>query len=88
VQNAILFSNLQFANDNLLVGEKTWANVRALKVVLILFEVISGFKVNFYKSMLVCVNVNDSWLREASTIMNYKIYIYIWGCLLTEILEI
>ncbi|MCI25992.1 RNA-directed DNA polymerase (Reverse transcriptase), partial [Trifolium medium] len=30
-----------------------WANVRALRGVLVLFEKVSGLKVNFHKSMLV-----------------------------------
>ncbi|GAU27978.1 hypothetical protein TSUD_373730 [Trifolium subterraneum] len=40
--------------------------------VLILFESISGLKVNFHKSMLFGVNVNDSWLHEAASVMNCK----------------
>ncbi|GAU46455.1 hypothetical protein TSUD_402220 [Trifolium subterraneum] len=46
--------------------------VRALKAVLILFQSISGLKVNFNKSMLFGVNVNDSWLHEAASVMNCK----------------
>ncbi|GAU40791.1 hypothetical protein TSUD_348880 [Trifolium subterraneum] len=40
-----------FADDTLLLGVKSWANVRALRVVLVLFEAMSGLKVNFNKSM-------------------------------------
>jgi len=43
-------SHLQFADDTLILAEKSWANVQAMCVVLILFEVISGLKVNFTKS--------------------------------------
>ena len=64
--------HLQFADDTLLVGVKSWANVRALKVVLLLFEEIPRLKVNFHKSMLFGVNVADSWLHEAALVMNYK----------------
>ena len=42
-------THLQFADDTLLVGEKSWANIRALKAVLILFEAVSWLKVNFHK---------------------------------------
>ena len=35
-------SHLQFTDDALLLGEKSWANVRALRVVLVLFEAVSG----------------------------------------------
>ncbi|GAU24627.1 hypothetical protein TSUD_289900 [Trifolium subterraneum] len=69
-QNSVEVSHLQFADDTSLVGVKSWANVRALKAVLILFESISGLKVNFNKSMLFGVNVNESWLHEAASVMN------------------
>jgi hypothetical protein len=64
---------LQFADDTLIVGEKSWANIRAIKAVLILFELISGLKVNFHKSMLVGVNIGDSSLVDASLVINCKI---------------
>ncbi|GAU37198.1 hypothetical protein TSUD_30630 [Trifolium subterraneum] len=51
VKNSVAISHLQFADDTLLVGVKSWANVRALRAVLILFERISGLKVNFHKSL-------------------------------------
>lgn len=56
-----------------LVGVKSWANVRALRVVLLLFEVMSGLKVNFHNSMLVGVNVSDTWLNEATSVLNCKV---------------
>jgi hypothetical protein len=66
-QGALTVSHLQFADDTLLLGAKSWANVRALRGVLVLFELMSGLKVNFHKSMLVGVNITDSWLHEAAT---------------------
>jgi len=53
-------SHLQFTNDMLLLGVKSWANGRALKAILVLFEVMSGLKVNYHKSMLVGINVDES----------------------------
>jgi hypothetical protein len=66
-QDSITVSHLQFADDTLLLGVKSWANVRALRTVLVLFELMSGLKVNFHKSMLVGVNIADSWLHEAAS---------------------
>ncbi|MCI79928.1 RNA-directed DNA polymerase (Reverse transcriptase), partial [Trifolium medium] len=40
----VVVSHLQFADDTLLVGVKSWANVRALRAVLMLFEAVSGLK--------------------------------------------
>lgn len=34
---------------------------------------MSGFKVNFNKSMLVGVNIADSWLGEATTILGCQV---------------
>jgi len=42
--NTISISHLEFADDTFLVGDKSLANVRVLKYVLMLFEAISGLK--------------------------------------------
>ncbi|GAU38071.1 hypothetical protein TSUD_318650 [Trifolium subterraneum] len=65
----VSISHLQFADDTLLLGVKSWANVRALRAVLVLFEALSGLKVNFNKSMLVGVNIAESWLCEAASLL-------------------
>lgn len=38
-----------------------------------MFEVISGLKVNFHKSQLIGVNVEDEWLKRAAGFLNYKV---------------
>ena len=65
-------THLQFADDTLIIGEKSWLNVRSMRAVLLLFEEMSGLKVNFNKSMLTGVNISDSWLAEASMVMNCR----------------
>ncbi|XP_045797669.1 uncharacterized protein LOC123891830 [Trifolium pratense] len=72
-QGMVSVSHLQFADDTLLLGVKSWANVRALRAVLVLFETMSGLKVNFSKSMLVGVNISDSWLGEAASVLRCKV---------------
>ena len=62
-------THLQFSDDTLLLGEKGWANLRALRAVLLLFEGVSGLKVNFNKSTLTSVNISDSWLVEAAFVL-------------------
>jgi len=57
----------------LLIGDRSWANIRALKALLLLFEATSGLKVNFHKSMLVGVNIHDSWLAEAASLLHCKL---------------
>ncbi|CAJ2638568.1 unnamed protein product [Trifolium pratense] len=73
VQGSMTVSHLQFADDTLLLGVKSWGNVRALRAVLVLFESMSGLKVNFNKSMLVGVNIHDSWLGEAASALCCKV---------------
>jgi mannosylglycoprotein endo-beta-mannosidase len=63
IQEPLTLSHLQFADDMLLIGTKSWANVRALRAILKLFELMSGLKVNFNKSMLVGINIPDSSCR-------------------------
>ncbi|GAU50260.1 hypothetical protein TSUD_409060 [Trifolium subterraneum] len=72
-ENPTVVSHLPFADDTLLLGVKSWANVRALRVVLVLFEKVSRLKVNFHKSMLVGVNIGESWLTEAASVLGCKV---------------
>jgi len=86
----VVVSHLQFADDTLILGEKSWANIRAMRATLLLFEALSGLKVNFSKSQLVGVNIHDSWLSEAAMVLNCKMgsfLLCIWGCPLEEIRE-
>jgi hypothetical protein len=69
----ISITHLQFADDTLLIGDRSWANIKALKALLLLFEATSGHKVNFHKSMLVGVNIHDSWLSEATSVLHCKL---------------
>jgi hypothetical protein len=55
--SVVHLSHLQFVDDTLIVGENSWANIRVLKVNLVMFQLISGLKVNFHKSLLMGVNI-------------------------------
>jgi hypothetical protein len=70
--NEVRLTHLQFADDTLIIGEKTWLNVRSMWAVLLLFEEVSGLKVNFHKSLLTGVNVAKSWLKEAAMVLNCR----------------
>jgi len=56
----------------MILGDKSRVNIRAVKVNLILFEIISSLKVNFHKRLLMGVNVTGSWLVEVSVVLNCK----------------
>jgi len=38
-----------------------------------MFELLSGLKVNFNKSLLVGINISDSWLSEATSVLRCKV---------------
>lgn len=69
----LTISHLQFADDTLIIGKKCSQNIWSIKAVLQLFELLSGLKVNFLKSHLVGINVEEEWLQEAAVFLNYKI---------------
>ena len=69
----VVVSHLLFVDDTLILGEKSWANIHAMRAILFLFEALSGLKVNYSKSQLVGVNVPASWLSEAAMVLNCKI---------------
>jgi len=72
----MIVSHLQFVDDTLIIAEKTWVNVRAMRAFLNLFDAISGLKVNFSKSQLVGVNVHALWLSEVAFVLSCRL-----GCL-------
>ncbi|GAU37415.1 hypothetical protein TSUD_361200 [Trifolium subterraneum] len=55
---------------NLFTG---WANVHSMRAALVLFETMSGLKVNFNKILLVGVNIPDSWLGEAASALSCRV---------------
>lgn len=65
-------SILQYADDTLFVGEATWENLWVLKTVLRCFELALGLKINFMKSSLITMNVDDQFVLAASQFLNCK----------------
>ncbi|GAU23839.1 hypothetical protein TSUD_380010 [Trifolium subterraneum] len=70
VSNNILFHTLQFADDTIIMGDGNWDNLWTIKIVLRSFEIVSGLKVNFYKSKLYGINLIDSFLRASSSFLH------------------
>ncbi|GKV12717.1 hypothetical protein SLEP1_g23835 [Rubroshorea leprosula] len=65
-------SHLQFADDAILFGLATEENVRAIKCIMRAFELVSGLKINYGKSMLAGINVCKEWLSKMAFILNCK----------------
>ncbi|GAU32253.1 hypothetical protein TSUD_53800 [Trifolium subterraneum] len=70
VDDSIRFQILQFVDDTVLLGESSWENVRTIKSILRGFELVSGLKINFVKSKLYDINVEDNFLDVAATFLS------------------
>ena len=79
--NDMCLSHLQFADDTLIIGDKSWSNVLSMRVVLMIFEQLSSLKVNFHKSLLTGVNVSESWLSESVLVLNCRVGAFPFVCL-------
>jgi len=64
---------LQYAHDTLFICENYPKNVVPVKAVLGLFEMLSGLKVNFHKSKLRGIKVNQRLLQQYDAIINCSI---------------
>ncbi|MCI26093.1 LINE-1 reverse transcriptase like, partial [Trifolium medium] len=71
--NGYNVSHLQYADDTLCIGEASVENLWALKAILRGFEMVSGLKVNFWKSNLMGVNVPQDFLSLASAFLNCRV---------------
>lgn len=70
-ERGVKVSQLQYANDSLIVGKKSWKNIWAIKAVMKLFEPVSGLKVNFNPNQL-----QNTWLAKALEVVHCKVGIY------------
>jgi hypothetical protein len=67
-------SHLQYPDDTLFVGEDCVENLWSMKAILRWFELISGVKVNFFKSKLFGIYLEDGFLDlAASTFLKCRI---------------
>ncbi|XP_050238351.1 uncharacterized protein LOC126687838 [Mercurialis annua] len=66
-------SILQFADDTLLFIPEDFEKIRNLLRVLRCFEIVSGLSINYQKSSILGINVDDVSLSTASTILNCSI---------------
>jgi hypothetical protein len=71
--NGMIISHLQYADDTLCIGDASVANLWSLKSILRGFEMVSGLKINFWKSSLVGVNVSHDFMRMASAFLNCRV---------------
>jgi hypothetical protein len=63
-------SHIQYADDTLCIGEASVENLWTLKAILKGFEFASGLKVNFLKSSIIGINVENHFMDMACTFLN------------------
>jgi hypothetical protein len=68
-----VISHLQYADETICIGEATVENLWTLKAILRGFEMVSGLKVNFWKSSILGINVSQDFMRLASVFLNCRI---------------
>lgn len=68
--NGIIVSHLQFTDDTILFCEADWVEVVNLKRILRCFEVLSGLKINYHKSVICGVGVDDRLMQAFATSFN------------------
>jgi hypothetical protein len=63
-------SHLQYADDTICIGEASVTNLWSLKAILRGFERASGLRVNFWKSSLMGINVDNTFMEMENTFLN------------------
>lgn len=72
-KNGSKISHLQYADDTIVFCPPDIPSLMNIKKVLILFELSSGLQVNFHKSSILGVNVDNYWLQTASSSLQCRI---------------
>jgi hypothetical protein len=65
--------SLQYADDTLLFLDCEPSGIRNLKTVLMLFENVSGVRINFNKSEFIPLNLDTEQIHEIAHILNCPI---------------
>lgn len=65
-------SLVQFADDTVLISEGSWSDIWRIKSILRGFELISGLKINFWKSCLFGIGVDVASLSAVASFINCR----------------
>ena len=71
-RNNLEINILQYADDTVFFGTTSMENVRAIKVMLRSFELVSGLKINFAKSNFGAIGMFEQWLNSVASYLNSR----------------
>ena len=66
-------SHLQYADDTLLLFESDDHSVASIKLILLAFEILSGLKINFHKSEVITMGMDDQQSARVANLLNCKL---------------
>ena len=69
-RNMVEISILQYADNMIFFGEASMENIKAIKVMLRSFELVSGLKINFAKSHFGAIGMSLQWMRNVASYLN------------------
>lgn len=72
-EGGVQISHFEFADDTLIIGDMSIANMWTIKGILRWFELISSLKVNFFKSKLASIVVCEETVRRCARMLNCRI---------------
>ena len=71
-RNEVECCMFQFADDTLFICKDSFSNIFTIKAILRCYELVSGLRINFYKSKLAGVNVDRYFLEIYAKTLNCK----------------
>ncbi|GKB75813.1 reverse transcriptase domain, reverse transcriptase zinc-binding domain protein [Tanacetum coccineum] len=72
-ENKVMVSHLQYTDDTIFFGEWNKENAKSLMCILKCFEEVSGLRVNYNKSKLYGIGVNETKMSDMARWMGYGI---------------
>lgn len=63
--NDIIITHLQFADDTILFSEARREEVINIKRILRCFEILSGLKINYHKSVICGIGINEELIKDS-----------------------
>ncbi|CAL5403808.1 unnamed protein product [Camellia sinensis] len=68
--NGVRVTHLQFADDTIIFCEAEWVEVVTIKRILRCFEILSGLKINYHKSVIAGIGVEEGLMQSFAAKLN------------------